>query len=245
VFLRRLGFGVVYLGQNTPATRLQDMLDAVKPDMVLISATQLRAAANLLAMFESLKVGKPGAQVGGAAQPIFAFGGHIFNQIPSLRDRVSGVYVGGSAVEAAQRINQIINRRELVPMLRPVPPRAAARELTDALRKRRPELISMASRQIMGNSFEFNTVAQKHERVIDTCERLFNILDAGVYFDDPNVLADATYWEWDSLTPEGVMPEQLQICATEFISAIRHALAAPHREVVEPFLAELSAALHM
>jgi MerR family transcriptional regulator, light-induced transcriptional regulator len=243
VFLRRAGYYVLYLGQNTPGTRLRETLETVRPNMVLMSATRLRAASNLLAMFETLKITENALPSGTSQAPIFAFGGRIFNQIPSLRDRVPGAFIGGQALDSVQRISQILSRRELMPLMRPVPPRASARALTDELRLRRPELISAASRAIMTNGFEFNTVAQKHERVIDTCDRLFSIFDAAVYFDDASTLTDATYWEWDSATPEGILPEQLSICADAFIKTLRSLLSPEGREIAEPFLSEFATAL--
>jgi DNA-binding transcriptional MerR regulator len=245
VFLRRAGYFVLYLGQNTPATRLRETLDTVRPNMVLVSATRLRAAANLLSMFESLKVVESALPSGASQTPVFAFGGRIFNQIPSLRDRVPGAFIGGQAIDSVQRITQILTRRELMPLMRPVPPRASARALTNELRLRRPELITAASRATMANSFEFNSIAQKHERVIDTCDRLFGILDAAVYFDDASTLTDATYWEWDSATPEGILPEQLSICAEAFVRTMRETLSTESREVAEPFLSEMADALRV
>jgi DNA-binding transcriptional MerR regulator len=245
VFLRRAGYFVLYLGQNTPATRLRETLDTVRPNMVLVSATRLRAAANLLSMFESLKVVESALPSGASQTPVFAFGGRIFNQIPSLRDRVPGAFISGQAIDSVQRITQILTRRELMPLMRPVPPRASARALTNELRLRRPELITAASRATMANSFEFNSIAHKHERVIDTCDRLFGILDAAVYFDDASTLTDATYWEWDSATPEGILPEQLSICAEAFVRTMRETLSTESREVAEPFLSEMADALRL
>jgi MerR family transcriptional regulator, light-induced transcriptional regulator len=244
VFLRRAGYYVIYLGQNTPAARLRETLETVRPSMVLISATRLRAAANLLATFEALKISESAALANGnSSVPIFAFGGRIFNQIPSLRDRMPGSFIGGQAIDSVQRISQILSHRELTPAMRPVPPRTSARALTEELRIRRPELISAASKAIMSTAFEFNTVAQKHERVLDTCDRLFNILDAAVYFDDASTLTDATYWEWDSVSTEGIMLDQLVICANAFLATLRTCLSPEGREIAEPFLSELASAL--
>jgi len=239
VFLRRDGYGVVYLGQSTPALRIEEVLERVKPEALLVSATHLRSASNLLEFYETLH-----ARNSQARPLVLAFGGRIFSQIPLLRDRIPGIWVGGSAVEAAQHIGRMLKRRD-VGAVQPVEIRPIAREVVDELRLRRPDIVASAARSINSDALDLNHVRPKSERSIDTAERMFAVLDACVCFDEPGALAELTFWEWDSFTPEGMVPEQLQVCGRYFCDAVRTHTSPRSREYLEPFLREMMEGLHV
>jgi MerR family transcriptional regulator, light-induced transcriptional regulator len=238
VFLRREGYPVIYLGQNTSPLRMEEVLQRTQPDMVLMSATQLRPAAMMLSMLESLQ-----AEAARGRRTLFVYGGRIFNHIPALRDRMPAEWIGNSAQDSVRRMTQLLERPEAHPSVRVVPVRPVAREVLDELRLRRPDIVSASAKLITGNAFELNTIAHKHERAIETSERLCQVLDAGVCFDDPGVLTEATYWEWDSFTLEGMGPEQLLVCANQFAAATRASISPSGRAILEPFLTEMISAL--
>jgi methanogenic corrinoid protein MtbC1 len=240
VFLRRAGYPVIYLGQNTSPLRIEEVMQRAQPDMLLLSASQLRPAAMMLSMFELLQDSATRNR-----RMLYVYGGHIFNQIPALRDRMPAEWIGNSALDSVRRITQLLERPEAHPVVRAVPVRQAAREALDELRLRRPDIVSAAARLITQNAFEFNTIAHKHERAIETGERLYQVLDAGVCFDDPSVLTEAAYWEWDSFTPEGILPEQLHVCAGHFAEATRVTISPTSRAFLEPFFAEMVSALRV
>jgi methanogenic corrinoid protein MtbC1 len=238
VFLRRQGFGVIYLGQNTPPSRMTDMLQQTQPDVVMMTATQLRAASNLLTVYESFNNTRLNPQ------PVFAYGGRIFNSMPSLRERVPGVFFGEHALEVVDRILQMIGNRSSNTASNPPSPRPETRDALQQLRQRRAEIVSRASTRITQDAFEFNTVAHKYERALEASDRLYEILDAAMNFDEASVLADATYWEWDAFAPDGVQPEQLNVCASHVLAAVRECMPTAPLAVIEPFLNEMGIALH-
>jgi DNA-binding transcriptional MerR regulator len=238
IFLRREGYGVVYLGQSTPANRIEEVLETVKPEALLISASHLRAASNLLALYESLQ------EHPAAGRPVvLAYGGRIFGQAPALRARIPGLYLGGSAVDAAHSLSRMLKRRD-IGALHPTTARAAARDAVDELRLHKPDIISLAARGINHDTLDLNHIRPKSERAIETAERLFQVLDSSLFFDEPGVLAEAAYWEWDSLTPDGMLPEQMQMCAQHFCSAVRSLINPLSLPSIEPFLAEMADALN-
>lgn len=55
LFLRRGGYNIIYLGQSISETRLEEMLAKTRPDVLLISASGLLAAANLLEIVEEIR----------------------------------------------------------------------------------------------------------------------------------------------------------------------------------------------
>ncbi len=236
VFLRREGYGVIYLGQSTPIVRIEEVLDRVKPEALLISATHLRAAANLLECYENLH-----ADVQRKRPLVLAYGGRIFGQIPALRDRIPGVWIGGNAVESVQRLCQMLTRRD-VGATRPVQVRPIAHEVAEELRLHKPDIIARTARTartINADPLDLNHTRSKGEHAIDSAERLFSVLDACVCFDEPSALAEAAHWEWDSFTPEGMMPEQMQVCSRHFCEAVRASVSQRSCEYLEPFLTEM------
>jgi MerR family transcriptional regulator, light-induced transcriptional regulator len=238
VFLRRRGYGVVYLGQNTPATRMLDTINQIQPEVMLVSASRLRPASNLLSMLESFQ-----NTLYTERAPIYAYGGRIFNHMPGLRDRMPGVFVGENAVDSANTLAQLMNNRGSSMFSQPTQARPEGRAALAALRQARSEIISRASARISADSFDFNTVAQKYERAQEASEHLYEILDAAVNFDQPAILTEAAYWEWDTFAPDGVQPEQLSICAMHLITSVRDSVPAQAHEVIEAYLAEMQTAL--
>jgi cobalamin-dependent methionine synthase I len=238
VFLRRRGFGVVYLGQNTPATRLLDTLNQIHPEVMLVSASRLRPASQLLSMLESFQ-----NTLHTHRAPIYAYGGRIFNHMPSLRDRMPGVFVGENAMDSANALAQLMGNHGTQAVTSPTGARPEIRTALTTLRRLRSEIISRSSAAISADSFDFNTVAQKYERAQEASEHLYEILDAAVNFDQPAILTEAAYWEWDTFAPDGVQPEQLSKCAMHLIAAVRASIHAPMINAIDPYLVEMQTAL--
>ena len=239
VFLRRNGYAVVYLGQNTPAVRIEEVLERVQPEAVLMSASGLRSAARLLSLYETLSKRRSNKH-----PLVLAYGGHIFGQIPTLRERMPGTWISGGASEAARHIDQMMKHRN-IGSTRSVPIRAITQEVVEELRMRKPDIVAHAARRIVADPLDLNHIGHKSERAIDAAERLFYVLDASACFDDASILTDATDWEWDSFTSEGIVPEQLQVCARHFCDAVRICISPPTCEFLEPFLHEMIEALTM
>lgn len=102
--LRRAGYTVRYLGQNLPLDDLVAETRAVRPDAILFSATTVDSALQLARLCELLAAIEP-------PRPIIGYGGRAFNLRPELRDSIAGVYLGATAFEAVESIDEILADR--------------------------------------------------------------------------------------------------------------------------------------
>lgn len=105
IYLRRAGYIVRYLGQNLPVEDLVAEVKNVQPGMVIFSATTIEAARALQPVCEQLARIEP-------PRPIIGYGGRAFNLRPELRDAVPGVYLGATAVEAVESIDDLLSERQ-------------------------------------------------------------------------------------------------------------------------------------
>jgi DNA-binding transcriptional MerR regulator/methylmalonyl-CoA mutase cobalamin-binding subunit len=101
IYLRRLGYRIHYLGQNLPIEDFTNEVKRQQPAMLLLSASTVPAAEELAHLTNKL------AQLG-QGTPIIGFGGQIFNRRPDLRTNIAGIYLGASAQEAVQRIDELL-----------------------------------------------------------------------------------------------------------------------------------------
>ncbi len=101
IYLRRAGYQVRYLGQDLPETDLIAEVKSQRPAMILFSATGVEAAKHLTQLCTELANIEP-------PRPIIGYGGRAFNVHPELRDAVTGVYLGGSALEAVESVDDLL-----------------------------------------------------------------------------------------------------------------------------------------
>jgi DNA-binding transcriptional MerR regulator len=101
LFLRQQGRDVLYLGANLPLEDLEQTLAEIQPDLVVLSAQQLSTAATLLQIaYVVTDVGIP-----------FAYGGRVFNLLPSLRAYIPGQFISGTLSEAPRAIDWLLTER--------------------------------------------------------------------------------------------------------------------------------------
>ena len=98
LFFRLRGWDVVYLGANVPLNKLNDAIQTSKPDLFISTAQQLYTAANLYEVAQFLQ----------SEHIPLAYGGLVFNLLPSLRDRVPGYFLGESLDGIVQTIEHIL-----------------------------------------------------------------------------------------------------------------------------------------
>ena len=101
VYLRRAGYSVHYFGQNLPIDGVSRDVSRVRPDMILLSASTEGTARQLGQL--TTKLAESSAQ-----RPLIGYGGRIFNRQPDLRSDVAGVYMGASAEEAVEVVNELL-----------------------------------------------------------------------------------------------------------------------------------------
>lgn len=104
IYLRRSGFSVRYLGQNLPTDDLVAEVATMQPDLLLFSATTIESAHRLGPLCARLADLDP-------PRPIIGYGGRAFNLRPELRDEIAGVYLGATAAEAVESINDLLAER--------------------------------------------------------------------------------------------------------------------------------------
>ena len=90
LLLRRRGLNSLYLGQNLPVAQFVDEMERLRPVMVIIAATLPETVPGLIALGEATTTMRP-------PQPLFAYGGRIFNVQPTLRVGIPGIFLGESA----------------------------------------------------------------------------------------------------------------------------------------------------
>ncbi|MEZ4591164.1 MAG: MerR family transcriptional regulator [Chloroflexota bacterium] len=111
LLLRYQGWNVVYLGPNLPLAQLETTINAIEPNVVILAAQRLETAASLSKVTHLL------AQMDVTS----AFGGSIFNLIPSLRNHISGHFLGETIEGAVQVINKIMTFEPPMHIASPLP----------------------------------------------------------------------------------------------------------------------------
>ena len=99
LFMARRGWHVVYLGSSLPPDGLEERLAQLRPTAVVFSASTEQSAAAITAVVGRLD-GLP------SPRPLAGYGGRAFEQDPSLRDLVPGLYLGPNAATAAVRLER-------------------------------------------------------------------------------------------------------------------------------------------
>ncbi len=227
LFLRRRGYEVIYLGQNIAAARFQEMLMKTQPDLLMLSASGLIAAANLLDVVEELR--HHSAQLGAT----IAFGGRLFNRVPELRRRVPGVYVGDDAQAATRWIGELIADKAVTAALQAnyAPVDAETLEALAALRRYHPEIIAVATRLIQNHAGH----ESEQQHLMDANETLLQIVESALRFGEPVVLGDRANWLWDALPPNGVSSAQLQRVAQALAEGAETVLPSLQLDRLQPY----------
>jgi DNA-binding transcriptional MerR regulator len=118
LLLRYSGWETLYLGANVPTDRLSLTIKETKPDLAVLSATTLPAAAALL---DSVKV------LADHNIPS-AFSGKIFTDIAGLAELVPAHFINGDLSESVSHLTNLINNPTL-PVSVPIPSSNGRKEL--------------------------------------------------------------------------------------------------------------------
>ncbi len=108
LFLQRTGLKVVYLGGDLPLEQMDVAVEAIRPNLVVLSAQQLTTASSLANAALALRErGFP-----------LAYGGLIFNRVPELRERIAASFLGESLEKAVDKVEQLIQAPVFFPSTR-------------------------------------------------------------------------------------------------------------------------------
>ncbi len=99
LFLRRQGWAVIDLGANVPFDRLEKMLTAIRPQLVIAAAQHLPTAQALHVM----------ADIVTRLHIPFAFGGGAFNRHPDLLDHIAGHFLGEELTSLTRAVQSILH----------------------------------------------------------------------------------------------------------------------------------------
>ena len=103
LFLRWNGTRVVYLGQNVPNSTIEDMVDQLRPQALVLSASTVQAANNLIEVGKMLERFAP-------PRPVFVYGGRAFYDRPELQERIhGGTFMNGSLRQIVGQIAELIH----------------------------------------------------------------------------------------------------------------------------------------
>ncbi len=98
VCLRRNGYGVYFVGANTPILDLVEMSKKVNPVAVMISASTPTILESLSQFRDSLK----------DIKGYLVFGGRAFTQKPEQAKHLGGMYLGSSILEVVDHFDRLI-----------------------------------------------------------------------------------------------------------------------------------------
>jgi methanogenic corrinoid protein MtbC1 len=101
VMLRSRGWGVTYLGANISFERFAETVVAVRPQLLLFSATSSRSAEGLIELVKVLdELPEP--------KPVIGLGGQAFMDNPALANHIPGTIMGPTAAEAVRQIENML-----------------------------------------------------------------------------------------------------------------------------------------
>ena len=202
LFLRRRGLQVVYLGADVPIARMAETATTIRPDLIVLAAQQLTSAATLHTTLLSLqKLDIP-----------LAYGGIIFNRIPSLRERMPAFFLGESLDEAIHTIEQLVVTSPSLPSAYKVD--ESYRELSRQYRENRPLIEIEVFKKLSKD-------AQQTEFIGDANLFFGNTLSAALDLGEPAYLEADLEWVKKLLTGRDMQAERL----TPYLTAYSHAIS--------------------
>ena len=101
LLLRRAGMHVVYLGQSIETSGLLDTIKELNTTLLCVSLTLPNYLDALIEL--ALKV-----QELPPPRPLFAFGGHAFDEHQEIIDRVPGIYLNGDIVSIVAQLRGLV-----------------------------------------------------------------------------------------------------------------------------------------
>ena len=111
LLLRQHGWGVVYLGANVPADRLQETIRSTRATLTILVAMQFETAANLPDMLEKL------AQ----EDTLLAYGGSVFSRHPALCSKIPAHFLGSDLLLAPRQVEILQKTRPPTVPVAPLP----------------------------------------------------------------------------------------------------------------------------
>ena len=187
--LRRRGWDVLYLGADMPTASLVEMVEQVKPHLLIVSAQTLATATSLLDVTEA--VDGDGTIVG--------YGGIVFNMIPKLQERIPAHYLGPTIDGAVAVVERLI--RTGTPN-----PSAAGQAYDEALRQFKQQRSRIESS--VWNSFFAE--GNSREKLQEMNEEMAGIITAALRFGVDEILGRQMAWHQHLANSYRISDEEAQ-----------------------------------
>jgi len=100
VLLRSSGYFVEYLGPDLPINDLVDYAAAVRPKLIVLSASSEDSGDLLIGLSDKLSKLR--------SKPKLVYGGRYFNMNESAREALGGIYLGASLQDGLKRIKELM-----------------------------------------------------------------------------------------------------------------------------------------
>jgi hypothetical protein len=212
--LRQRGWDVVYLGARVPAVRLEATLAKVKPNLVILTAQHLHSAATLLEVTQTLS----------DARVPLAYGGRIFNLVPSLRERIPGHYLGERLETAPQLAEKLLTSSASLPKVEAVSDEN--KMALDTFRSNQALLEAHVWHQL--ESLDINP-----KYLTIASEGLSRNIAAALALGDLHFLCTDIVWLEGLLDNQGIPPEILDGFLREYLRAAEKHLNDDGRPIIE------------
>jgi methanogenic corrinoid protein MtbC1 len=214
--LRRRGWEVIYLGANVPAEQLGTTIAATQPQLVILAAQQLHSAATL----------RDTAQMLQEAGVMLAYGGLIFNVLPTLRERIPGHFLGERLESVPQAVESLLLAPRPAPEVEPVPD--AYRQAKDHFLQRHGAIETQLDQELD------ETGIPPHYLDIANRELALNI-DAALSLGDMSFMGTDIEWVEGLLKNHSVPTQMLQSYLTAYYQAARQRLDERGKPIVAWF----------
>ena len=202
LLLRRRGRGVTYLGADVPTVQFEGALESIQPQLCVMSAQTLHAAAQMLPMAEMLQArGMP-----------LAFGGFAFRGRPGLQQILPGHFLGDNLEVALELIEGLLISPRAASPTRPIGAETTA--LLPSFLQRRASIDAQLLR-------ELPPAAMPPEQLETAIAYLGQAIADGLALGDLSLVTFDLAWVQGLLVHARIPPQQL----TEFLSAYRLSLA--------------------
>ncbi|NJM39683.1 MAG: MerR family transcriptional regulator [Anaerolineae bacterium] len=225
LYLRRRGKDVIFLGQAIASNRLGEMLLQTEPRLVLMSASTLRTAANLMDIVDVLSDRR-------LAPVLFAYGGPIFQRLPALAKRLSGIHISEDVSQAIDQIDAMLNAGESFVQRGG----RASTEAKQALNDFRLSRALLAADMMAGMRQQ---PAFNYDHVALSSEYFANAIESVLRLDAPELLAHPIAWQWQPRPPDGPSVLQLQQHLGILAQAVQQRVPLLSRHIVSQCVAYL------
>jgi DNA-binding transcriptional MerR regulator/methylmalonyl-CoA mutase cobalamin-binding subunit len=217
--LKQRGWEAIYLGARVPAERMEATISAIEPHLVALTAQQLVTAATLLDVARLLQ----------EAEVPLAYGGRIFNLLPTLHEYIPGHFLGERLDRAPQMIEHLLTATPALP-----PAKSATQTQRDALADYRDHRLPIEAE--VWRALDRQTIEPDHLSIAN--EHLARNIEAALQLGNMDFLRSDVSWVEGMLHNHEIPQDQLQRYFKTYLQAARTHLDKRGQPVVA-WLAEI------